>query len=131
VGKGLTEGLVRLAKTISYLVSRQDLDRLSAQELAELRAIVERAKRVADAHMVVLVRDILRLPRNGSSRSSRFGSREVEALVCARTGLPKDQVAKYIAMSTALNTAAGVAFLDGTISLDAAYAIQRALPSAD
>jgi hypothetical protein len=126
------EDIARLAETASRQVSKLELDRLSDQELAGLQAAFERARRALDAHMVLLVRDILRRPRIGSTGSSaRFGSRNVEALIRAKTGLAKERVAKYIAVSAALDTAAGAAVLDGTISVDAAYAIQPALPSSD
>ena len=118
--------VIRLAETASRLVSELEFDRLSDHELAELRGGLERARRALDARMAVLVRDIVRGRRIGPSR--RTGSGDVEAYVQAKTGLTKEQATKYIAVSAALDTAAGAAFLDGTISADAAYAIQRALP---
>ena len=126
--------LATITENLTALIARSDLDldALSDEELIRAQETLGRARRAADVAMLLLVRETVRRssPDFGhAGMAARLGFGSVEALLRAKAGLTAEQAAKYIAVGSALHTHAGAAVLAGTISVDAAYAIQQALPT--
>jgi hypothetical protein len=126
------ELVLRLEEFVRALVEcEKNLASMSDEQIAEAQEKLMRARRALDARMLMLVREMARRssPQLGrTGMAARLGFRSVAELLVARDGFSREQADKYLAVSSQLDSGVGAAVLAGTISVDAAYAILRALP---
>ena len=111
-----------------------DFASLSDQALLEAQRVVAGHRRTVDVFSAALAGELARrsAPELGyAGLAQRSGFLSPEALIQSVTGGGRAEAAKHVAVGSALGSTVGAAVLDGTISVDAADAIQRGLGATD
>lgn len=111
-----------------------DFAGVSDERLLEAQHVLATHRRTVDVFSAALAGEIARrssreLGHSGLAQRSGFLS--AEALIQSVTGSGRAEAAKHVAVGQALDSVVGAAVLDGTVSVDAAHAIQRGLGAVD
>ncbi len=117
-------------------VARLGLDFAASTDDALLtaQAIVASHRRAVDVVSAAIAGEIARRSARElgyGGLAQRSGFLNAEALIQSVTGSGRAEAAKHVAVGSALHTTVGAGVLEGTISVDAADAIQRGLGSLD
>lgn len=107
-----------------------DFAGLSDEQIKEGRralAELEQCTGIFAAGFAGQIHDRSRAELGYDGMAAREGFLSAEAMIQSITGAPRAEVAKQVAVGSALETPIGTAVLDGRISVDAAAAIQRGL----
>ena len=111
-----------------------DFSAFSDDALLEAQLLVAEHDRTVDVFSVALAGEVARRssPQLGyAGLAVRLGFVSPEALIQSVTGGYRVEAARHVAVGSALHTPVGAAVLAGTISVDAADAIQRGLGATD
>lgn len=111
-----------------------DFSGLSDERLLEAQRALAEHRRTADVFSAAIAGEIDRrsareLGHGGMAQ--RAGFLDATALIQSVTGTGRAEAAKHVAVGQLLDSVVGAAVLEGTVSVDAAHAIQRGLGSVD
>jgi hypothetical protein len=111
-----------------------EFDTFSDESLLAAQHVIAAHRRTVDVVSAAVAGEIARRSARefgADGLAQRTGFLSPEALIQSVTGSGRAEAAKHVAVGSALQSTVGAAVLDGTISVDAADAIQRGLGTSD
>lgn len=111
-----------------------DFASLGDDNLLEAQRVLAAHRRTVDVFSAALAGEIDRRSARElgySGLAQRLGFLSAEALIQSVTGTGRAEASKHVAIGQALDSVVGAAVIEGTVSVDAAHAIQRGLGAVD